>query len=163
MIMLEEENLNKNRRKSIFEALIDAKKNGYAIPHFNIESLIWARAILEECISRRSPVIIALTSTGAELFGGIRVAGGILNSLFNTICNNRNVYLHLDHEPEENNIIESLESGFDSVLFDVSPLDLDSNEKITCIKETLERLLKKFPNSFIELEANHIKGSISKY
>ena len=42
------------------EILLDAKRNQYAVPHFNINNLEWTKYILEEMESLQKPVILGV-------------------------------------------------------------------------------------------------------
>ena len=43
------------------ELLLNAKNGKYAIPHFNINNLEWAKYILEECNKLNVPVILGVS------------------------------------------------------------------------------------------------------
>ena len=50
------------------DMLVKARKEGYAVGHFNINNLEWTKAILEACEEAKSPVILAFNSTIKFLF-----------------------------------------------------------------------------------------------
>ena len=53
------------------EMLLKAKKEKYAVPHFNINNLEWTKYILEECQEMDIPVILGV-SDGAGKYMGVR-------------------------------------------------------------------------------------------
>ena len=43
------------------DMLVKARKEGYAVGHFNINNLEWTKAILEACEEAKSPVILGVS------------------------------------------------------------------------------------------------------
>ena len=54
------------------EMLNSAKKEKYAVPHFNINNLEWTRFILEECEKLRTPVILGVSEGAMKYMGGFK-------------------------------------------------------------------------------------------
>ena len=52
------------------EMLMQAKKGHYAVPHFNINNLEWAKYILEECSEKNIPVILGVSEGAANTWEG---------------------------------------------------------------------------------------------
>ena len=48
------------------EMLGNAKKEHYAVPHFNINNLEWAKYILEQCQTMNIPVILGVSEGAAK-------------------------------------------------------------------------------------------------
>ena len=43
------------------DMLVKARKEGYAVGHFNINNLEWTKAILAACEEAKSPVILGVS------------------------------------------------------------------------------------------------------
>lgn len=110
--------------------LDDAKKNKYAIPHFNINNLEWAKFILEECNINNSPVIIGVSESSIDYMGGFNVVSGLIYDLVHDLGVTVPVALHLDHGSIEG-CERAINSNFTSVMIDASNLSINENIKIT--------------------------------
>ena len=63
------------------EILLKAKENKYAIPHFNINNLEWAKYILEKCNELNVPVILGVSESASKYMGGFNAIYGMVNGL----------------------------------------------------------------------------------
>lgn len=111
--------------------LKDASKKGYAIPSYNINNLEWTKYILEACEEDNSPVILAITPTCVNYFGGYKVVYSIVNSLIDDLKISIPVVLHLDHASCFYECKRAIDEGFTSVMIDASKEDLENNISIT--------------------------------
>jgi len=108
------------------EMLIKARKEGYAIGHFNINNMEWIKAILTAAEESNSPVILGVSEGAAKYMMGyknvVNMTEGIMEFLNITVP----VALHLDHGSFEG-AKACIEAGFSSVMFDGSHYDIDEN------------------------------------
>ncbi|WP_027339805.1 tagatose bisphosphate family class II aldolase [Halonatronum saccharophilum] len=113
--------------------LIEAQKNGYAIPAFNIHNLETLRVVVEVSNKLRSPVILAATP------GTFKFSGRDYIQAISEVASNRYdipIALHLDHHEEFSDIKESIDLGTKSVMIDASHSDLEEN--IRRVKEVVD-------------------------
>lgn len=137
------------------EILNKAKDGKYAIPHFNINNLEWARFILEECENNNSPVILGVSEGAAKYMGGFNVVSAMVKELDKSLNIHVPVVLHLDHGSSVENAKKAIDNGFTSVMIDASQYDLEKNINMT--KEVVD-YAKDF-NVTVEAEVGHIGGS----
>ena len=113
---------------SMKEMLLDAKKNHYAIPAFDISNYEMMKAVLEVCEEERSPALLMglegdLRGKGMELIP--EMVKGASNHFTIPVC------FHLDHATNFEFIKRAVENGFSSVMFDGSELNFEENAKRT--------------------------------
>jgi len=113
------------------EILIKAKENKYAIPHFNINNLEWAKFILEKCQELNVPVILGVSEGAAKYMGGFHTITGMIKGLLKDLNISIPVCLHVDHGTSYKTCQEAIDAGFTSVMIDASRLELSDNIKIT--------------------------------
>ncbi len=135
--------------------LSDAKLGKYAVPHFNINNLEWAKYVLEECQSLRSPVILGVSEGAAKYMGGYNVIAMMVKGLIKDLDIKIPVVLHLDHGSSFETCSKALEAGFSSVMIDASKHELLENIRIT--KEVV-KYAKSFSAS-VEAEIGRIGGT----
>ena len=128
------------------EMLTKAKAGHYAIGHFNINNLEWAKAILLTAQENNSPVILGVSEGAGKYMGGYKTIVGMVNGLIEGLKITVPVALHLDHGSYEG-ALACIEAGFSSVMFDGSHYDIDEN-----IAKTKE-LVKICGEKGISLEA----------
>lgn len=136
------------------EMLLKAKKEKYAVPHFNINNLEWIRYILEECEKNNSPVILGVSEGAAKYMGGYVVVASLVKNLHNALNITVPVAIHLDHGSSPEECVKAIVAGFTSVMYDGSKETLEENIKKT--KEVVD-FAKKFDVS-VEAELGHIGG-----
>ena len=136
------------------EMLNNAKKNSYAVPHFNINNLEWTKYILEKCNELNIPVILGVSEGAAKYMGGFNVISGMVNGLIKDLNINIPVCLHVDHGTSFETCKKAIDAGFTSVMIDASKHCLEENIRIT--KEVVE-YAKKY-NASVEAEIGHIGG-----
>ena len=64
--------LGDNMLVNFKEMLNKAKKEHFAVPHFNINNLEWTKYILEECQKLDVPVILGVSDGAAKYMGGYK-------------------------------------------------------------------------------------------
>lgn len=116
------------------EMLIKARKEGYAVPAFNIHNLETIQVVVEAAAELRSPVILAATP-GTMVYGGREYIQAIAEIAAKT--NDIPVALHLDHHETVASIVESLELGVKSVMIDGSHGTFEDN--IALSKEVVDQ------------------------
>ena len=113
------------------EMLQEAKKNKYAIPHFNINNLEWTKYILEEMQELNLPVILGVSEGAKKYMGGFYTVRLLVEGLIKDLNITIPVCLHLDHGSSFESCKEAIDAGFSSVMIDASKYDLETNKKIT--------------------------------
>ncbi|MDD3340722.1 MAG: class II fructose-1,6-bisphosphate aldolase [Bacilli bacterium] len=134
------------------EMLNTAKREKYAVPHFNINNLEWTKFILQVAEEERAPVILGVSESAIQYMGGYvtvsKTVEGLLSDLKITIP----VVLHLDHGHDLISCKKAIDAGFTSVMIDASKKALEEN-----IKETKEVVLyAEEKNVSVEAEIGHI-------
>ncbi len=135
--------------------LQEAKQNHYAIPHFNINNLEWAKYILEECEKEKVPVILGVSEGAIKYMGGYRTVTALVKGLMQDLSIQIPVCLHLDHGQSIESCKEAIDAGFTSVMIDASRYKLEENIQKT--KEVVTYAHER--NVTVEAEIGHIGGS----
>src|SRR5690625_6047173 len=94
------------------DMLIKARKEGYAVPAFNIHNLETIQTVVEAAVEMKSPVILAATA------GTMNYAGRAYVQAIAEVAAKENdipIALHLDHHERLESIEESWEHGTKSV------------------------------------------------
>lgn len=110
------------------EMLIKARKEGYAVPAFNIHNLETIQTVVEAAAELKSPLILAATP------GTMNYAGRAYIQAIAEVAAKENdipIALHLDHHETLETINESLELGVKSVMIDGSFGAFEDNIAIT--------------------------------
>ncbi len=137
------------------EILFDAKKNHYAVPHFNINNLEWAKYILEEMEVLKKPVILGVSEGASNYMGGWNVVSNLVKGLIKDLNITIPVCLHVDHGTSLETCRKAIDAGFTSVMIDASKKPLEENIEIT--KQVVEYAKPK--GVTVEAEVGHIGGS----
>ncbi|HLC88755.1 MAG TPA: class II fructose-1,6-bisphosphate aldolase [Candidatus Nanoarchaeia archaeon] len=105
-----------------------ARKNNYAVGHFNINNLETLQGIVQAANNLKAPVIIA-TSEGAIGYAGIN----FLYELSRTASELSQVpvALHLDHGKDLQVIRQAIQLGYSSVMIDASHEPFEKNIRLT--------------------------------
>lgn len=111
--------------------LQEAKKNRYAVPHFNINNLEWTKYILEEMDQLKCPVILGVSEGAKRYMGGFLTIYKMVEGLIDDLHISIPVCLHLDHGSSFAVCKEAIDAGFTSVMIDASRYELEENMKIT--------------------------------
>ena len=131
-----------------------AYQEGYAVGHFNMIDLIWAKTILVTCQEKNSPVIIGASEGAIKFMGGYNVAANVIKSLVVDLKLTIPVALHLDHGSCYEACEKAIVAGFSSVMLDKSSLPLAENIRET---QRVVELAAKYDVS-VEAEIGFIGG-----
>ncbi|MBW4829232.1 MAG: class II fructose-1,6-bisphosphate aldolase [Clostridiaceae bacterium] len=110
------------------EMLLDAKKNNYAIPAFNIHNLETMQAVLEGAWEMKSPIIIA-TTPGTVNYAGV----DFLVNMAKAGAKNFDIpiAIHLDHCSDVDFVKKCILAGYKSVMIDASIKEYEENIRLT--------------------------------
>jgi len=117
------------------KVILKAKKEKYAIPQFNFDSLEILKFILEECEKEKSPVFVATSEAAVSYMGGLTVIRNLVNDLIKTLNITVPVMLHLDHGKTVDMCKNAIDAGYDSIMIDASKFSIDQN--IAAVQEIL--------------------------
>ena len=137
------------------EMLNKAKKEHYAVPHFNINNLEWTKYILEECQKLDIPVILGVSEGASKYMGGFNTISNMVKGLIKDLNITIPVCLHVDHGTSFDTCKKAIDAGFTSVMIDASKLELSENIRVT--KEVVD-----YAHNFgvsVEAEVGHIGGT----
>ena len=137
------------------EMLNLAKKDKYAVPHFNINNLEWAKYVLEKMQEENLPVILGVSEGAKKYMGGFYTIRCMVEGLIKDLNITIPVCLHLDHGSSFESCKEAIDAGFSSVMIDASKYDLETNKKIT--KEVVDYAHSKGVS--VEAEVGHVGGT----
>lgn len=123
--------LGLSNTKEMFRKAMEGR---YAVPAYNFNNLEQLQAILTGCVESNSPVILQVSS-GARKYanqtmlrylamGGVKMVREELGSKIP-------IALHLDHGDSYELAKSCIDSGFSSVMIDMSSLPLDGNIEVT--------------------------------
>lgn len=138
-----------------YNMLLDAKKNKYAVPQFNINNLEWTKYILEQVNALNKPVILGVSEGAAKYMGGYKVVFNMVSAMIECLGITVDVCLHLDHGTSFESCKKAIDSGFTSVMIDASKYEIEENIKIT--KQVVNYAKKH--NVTVEAEIGHIGGT----
>ncbi len=118
--------------------LLDAYKNGYAVPAYNFNNMEQLQAIVSACLETQSPVILQV-SAGARKYADsdmlMEMAKGAINMMKKKAKELKlkeiPITLHLDHGADFDICKSCIESGFSSVMIDGSHLPYKENVELT--------------------------------
>lgn len=135
--------------------LLKAKKEKYAVAHFNINNLEWTRYILEETNLLNVPVILGVSEGAIKYMGGVNIVSSMVKAMISDLNITNDVVLHLDHGSSFEMCKKCIDAGFTSVMIDASRLPLEENIRIT--KEVVNYAHKY--NVTVEGEIGEIGGT----
>ena len=108
--------------------LLNAQREGYAVPAFNVHNLETVQAIAETAAELRSPVIMAGT-IGTWNYAGLEYLVAICQQAAKKY--DLPIALHLDHHEDLNDISRKVHAGVRSVMIDASHYPFAQNiEKV---------------------------------
>ena len=112
------------------EMLDKAKAGHYAVGHFNINNLEWAKAVLLTAQELKSPVILGVSEGAGKYMCGYKTVVGMVNGMLEELNITVPVALHLDHGSYEG-AKACIEAGFSSIMFDGSHYPIEENVEKT--------------------------------
>ncbi|MBK0034565.1 tagatose bisphosphate family class II aldolase [Erwinia sp. S43] len=131
--------------------LLNAQREGYAVPAFNVHNLETVQAIAETAAELRSPVIMAGT-TGTWNYAGLEYLVAICQQAAKKY--DLPIALHLDHHEDLNDISRKVHAGVRSVMIDASHYPFAQN--IEKVREVV-RLCHRYDVS-VEAELGRLGG-----
>jgi len=108
------------------EMLIKARKEAYAVGHFNINNMEWVKAVLIAAEESNSPVILGVSEGAAKYMMGYKTVVNMVEGIIEYLNITVPVALHLDHGSFEG-AKACIEAGFSSVMFDGSHYGIEEN------------------------------------
>ena len=142
--------------KTLREYINKAKEDGVAVGHFNISNLEALHGIFNAAKELDLPVIIGV-SEGERKFVGVREAAALVQSLRDE--HDYPVFLNADHTYSYEGVVEAIDAGFDSVIFDGVKLSQEENIEMT--KKCVEYARNCGRDVLVEAEMGNI-GQSSK-
>jgi len=110
--------------KNTKELILDAQKNGYAVPAFNIHNLETIQTVLETCEKLKSPVILAATPSTVD-YANREYLIAIMQQAMEKLT--IPLAFHLDHFENVGDIKAIIAEGCRSVMIDASKHPLEEN------------------------------------
>ncbi len=117
-----------NKIMSTKNILMNAMKDGYAVPAFNIHNLETIQVVVETAFEMRSPVIFAGTP-GTINYAGAEYIVAIVNAAASKY--DIPMAIHLDHFEDTVEIKKHINTGFKSCMIDASRELFEDNIRIT--------------------------------
>jgi fructose-bisphosphate aldolase class II len=112
------------------DMLNKAREGKYAVGHFNINNLEWAKSILLTAQEMNSPVILGVSEGAGKYMGGFKVVADMVKALVESLNITVPVALHLDHGTYEG-CYKCIKAGFSSIMFDGSHYPIEENVEKT--------------------------------
>jgi len=142
---------------SLREAILDTKKRGVALGHFNISNSEGFMAVFAAAKKLNVPVIIGVSEGEREFIGVPEVAATVkaIREKFNYP-----IYLNADHTYSFEKCVEVIDAGFDEVIIDGAKLPFAENVALTKKVVDYARASKN-PTILVEGELGYI-GTSSK-
>ena len=108
------------------EMLTDAKKNHYAVGHFNLNNMESVRAFLLAAEEKKSPIILGVSGGTAKYMGGYKTIADMVRDFMDFLKITVPVCTHVDHGTYEE-ALAAIDAGFSSVMFDGSKYSIEEN------------------------------------
>lgn len=113
------------------EMLEKARKEKYAVGHFNINNLEWVIAILSTVQELNAPVILGVSEGASKYMGGLKTVVGMVKGYIDANNITVPVALHIDHGASFEFCKAAIDAGFSSVMIDASHYSYEENVVIT--------------------------------
>jgi fructose-bisphosphate aldolase class II len=140
--------------RSLKEYILEAKRAGTAIGHFNVSTIdgIWAVADAAQALN--VPVIIGVSEGERDYIGMLEAA-----AIIKMIREGRNqpIFINADHTYSFERIKEAVDAGYDAIIFDGAKLPFEEN--VVATKKCLGYAKKKNPKIIFEAELGYIGQS----
>ena len=112
------------------DMLNKAREGKYAVGHFNINNLEWAKSILLTAQEMNAPVILGVSEGAGKYMGGFKVVADMVKALTDSMEITVPVAIHLDHGTYEG-CYKCIKAGFSSIMFDGSHYPIAENVEKT--------------------------------
>src|SRR5690554_2175397 len=105
-----------------------ARKEGYALPAFNITDMQSIQTVVKVCEEENAPCLLEATETTIDAYGAEYIA-----AIAKVAASQAKVpvALHLDHSYRYETFVKAIKAGFTSVMIDASQKPFDENVRIT--------------------------------
>lgn len=111
---------------SASDMLKKAREGKYAVGHFNINNLEWAKAVLLTAEELKAPVILGVSEGAGKYMTGFKTVAAMVGAMVDSLGITVPVALHLDHGTYEG-CKKCIEAGFSSIMFDGSHYPIEEN------------------------------------
>ena len=108
------------------EMMTKALAGKYAVGQFNINNLVWTKAILLTAQELQSPVILGVSEGAGKYMTGFKTVAAMVKAMVEELGITVPVALHLDHGTYEG-CYKCVKAGFSSIMFDGSHYPLEEN------------------------------------
>ena len=112
------------------DMLEKARTGKYAVGHFNINNLEWAKAVLLTAEELQSPVILGVSEGAGKYMTGFKTVAAMVSAMLEELNITVPVALHLDHGSYEG-CYKCIKAGFSSIMFDGSHYPIEENVEKT--------------------------------
>ena len=112
------------------DILEKARAGKYAVGHFNINNLEWAKAVLLTAEELQSPVILGVSEGAGKYMTGFKTVAAMVSAMLEELNITVPVALHLDHGSYEG-CYKCIKAGFSSIMFDGSHYPIEENVEKT--------------------------------
>ena len=112
------------------DMLEKARAGKYAVGHFNINNLEWAKAVLLTAEELQSPVILGVSEGAGKYMTGFKTVAAMVSAMLEELNITVPVALHLDHGSYEG-CYKCIKAGFSSIMFDGSHYPIEENVEKT--------------------------------
>ncbi|BAP39642.1 class II fructose-bisphosphate aldolase [Metamycoplasma canadense] len=136
------------------EIIKKAYKNKEVLIHININNLEWTKNVLLAANFLKKPIILGVSPSASNYFGGYKVVYNIVTSLIDELKIEIPVVLHLDHGNYED-CLKAIEANFTSIMFDGSKLPFIQNLNLS---KKIQKICS-IKNISLECEIGRIGGS----
>jgi fructose-bisphosphate aldolase class II len=140
---------------NINQILTQALKKHYAILHANVISYDMTKAVILAANQACAPIIVAVSEKALQGFADPKDFVLLVKNILNHYKIKIPVAIHLDHG-SYNVVLQAIQSGFTSVMYDGSKLALQENLK--CTKKIVALAHKK--NISVECEVGTVLGKL---
>lgn len=129
-----------------------AKRDGWAIGHFNFSTADQLKAIIEAAAELKSPIMVATSEGEAKFFG--RAQAVALVKAYQ--AEGHQVFLSADHHKSSTTARAAIDAGYDTVLIDASRYSYQENIDET--KKVVDYAKLKNPEMMVEGELGYLRG-----
>jgi len=128
-----------------------AKRDGYAVPAFDLINMEWLQAFVKAAEDKRSPLILAIAQVH---FPWVNIE--LISPMIHKIVSQASipVAVHLDHGVDLNAVVRALQCGFTSIMFDASDKPLEEN--VAIVRKVVE--MCHSAGISVEAELGHVGG-----
>ena len=112
------------------DMLEKARAGNFAVGHFNINNLEWAKAVLLTAEELQSPVILGVSEGAGKYMTGFKTVAAMVSAMLEELNITVPVALHLDHGSYEG-CYKCIKAGFSSIMFDGSHYPIEENVEKT--------------------------------